>query len=734
MRVGSIELPDELVDAHTEGRLVLFVGAGASVPEPTCLPTYPKLVTKVAEQSERQVSGASLVRPDLVLSELKSDGIDVHACVHRLISNPPDRPEPEPNRLHKAVASLATASPQVRIVTTNYDRCLSECLPYGVDEYEAHALPEQDEFTGLVYLHGSVRLPPERLIVTGDDLGRHYLVNHGAARFLELLFQNLSVLFVGYSLRDTLMDYLVRGLASDEIYILTDKPQASRWNQLGITPVGFESREALPRIIQEWADLSRMSLLDHQQRVRQIVSGSPPLAPDDDSYLHDIVSDAHRRGLFISQARGLDWLYWMSSEPVFKQLLDPVVSFEHIDSGLIQWFADHYVVNEDFTTEALNLIINTGGTLNSKLWMTIAQSLRLQSGARSDAMNRWLPLLVETMPFSHGHHSVLLLSLLLDGCDLERDRYTILLVLDKILEPTLDMRRAYGNRVIVPLSGDSLAGSRFIDIKPYVLALALDLAPIVDRHLRRAFSLQRAIHSRTEQYDSATVELMAQLGQDISNVTDREFFDSVSYSRKAIEPHSRNRMPCGQDLLIDVARYMLELLVERSPTIANSYLESWSVAKSALLRRIAVHGWCERTDVTSDEKLVWLTDGDWLSDRSAYHEVMRLIAQAAPSASEETLIGFIETVSSDSIGQKELRLLGWIAQHTPQSIATQQAFSAAMTAHPQWEMPDDADFRVSETRGGHIPRLPIPEAPELHELIVREPSETVALLERYSIV
>ena len=245
MRVGSIELPDELVDAHAEGRLVLFVGAGASVAAPACLPTYRELAEKVAEQSEKPVCRASLDRPDMVLSSLKSQGVDVHACVHGLISNPPDRPEPEPNTLHEAIASLATASPQVRIVTTNYDRCLSSCLPESVDEYEAHALPEQDEFTGLVYLHGSVRRLPGGLIVTRDDLGRHYLANHGAARFLELMFRNLWVLFIGYSLRDTLMDYLVGGVSSDRLHVLTDEPQASRWQQLRITPIGYEGHDEL---------------------------------------------------------------------------------------------------------------------------------------------------------------------------------------------------------------------------------------------------------------------------------------------------------------------------------------------------------------------------------------------------------------------------------------------------------------------------------------------------------
>ena len=734
MRVGSVELPDELVEAHAEGRLVLFVGAGASVAAPTGLPNYRELAAKVADQSERPVCGASLDRPDMVLSTLKSEGVDVHARVHGLIDDPQDRPAPEPNKLHEAIVSLGAASPQVRIVTTNYDRCLSDCLPEGIDEYEAVALPEGDEFTGLVYLHGSVRLRSERLIVTGDDLGRHYLVNHGAARFLESMFRNLSVLFIGYSLNDTLMDYLVRGLSSDRIYVLTDKPQASRWNVFGITAVGYERHDQLPGIVQDWADLSRMSMLDHQERVRRIVAGSLPLTPGDDSYLHGIVSDTHRRGLFTSEARGLDWLHWIISKPPFKELLDPFAPPERIDFGLAQWFAEHYAANTDCTTEALRLIVNAGGTLSSQLWMTITRYLVLQSRTRSEAMNRWLPILVETMPSSRRQDHILLLQLLLEGCDLERDRAAVLLALDKVLEPTLEMRRDQGARVVVPLCSNSSAEQWFNEIEPYFGKFAIELMPIVDRHIRRVDALQRGIASHSAEYDSALGRLISEVKRDVLGVIpdeDYEFFDRISSRRNAIESHPRNRLPCGVDLLIDAAREVLGSLIELHSRIADRYLESWSGAESALLRRLSVHGWCERTDATADKKLKWLMNGEWLRDRDAHHEAMRLIAKAVPSASEDALAALIEDASSDSIGQRQLRILGWIAQHAPQSIAAQQAFQEARTAHPQWTMPDDADFRTSEGWSGFIPRIPIPEAPELHELIEREPSQAVALLQKY---
>ena len=60
MRFGDVDLPAELVSAQADGRLVLFVGAGASVPAPSNLPTFRELAQRIADDSQvpytRQIS------------------------------------------------------------------------------------------------------------------------------------------------------------------------------------------------------------------------------------------------------------------------------------------------------------------------------------------------------------------------------------------------------------------------------------------------------------------------------------------------------------------------------------------------------------------------------------------------------------------------------------------------------------------------------------------------------
>lgn len=123
MFLEGVEIPDRLVSEHNEGSLLLFVGAGASVDEPSGLPTFYGLTKQLAEDSHKQPprEGEAL---DKALGSLSKRGVDVHYKVREIIGNPASKP----NEMHRAVADLALASPNPKIITTNYDRHLSTCL------------------------------------------------------------------------------------------------------------------------------------------------------------------------------------------------------------------------------------------------------------------------------------------------------------------------------------------------------------------------------------------------------------------------------------------------------------------------------------------------------------------------------------------------------------------------------------------------------------------------------
>lgn len=276
------------------GNLVLFVGAGASRAQPANLPDFAQLVRNIGELAGRHPSDAEVNQPDVFLGRLEDTGVDVHQLVATAI----DQPESQPNILHAAIVGLAAACQMPRIVTTNYDRHLTSAaaaLSLDLPIYEAPALPVGDDFEGIVHLHGSLSQPSRRLVVTDTDFGRAYLREAWAARFLERMFSTFTVVFIGYSHGDVVMQYLARSLGQDHNrYVLTADEQNAEWRRLGLTPISYPNdtgdHSALPAALERWRELATMGHVEHRARIADLVSEEPPTIPDEVSYIEAALS------------------------------------------------------------------------------------------------------------------------------------------------------------------------------------------------------------------------------------------------------------------------------------------------------------------------------------------------------------------------------------------------------------------------------------------------------------
>lgn len=701
VRFGDTDLPGDLVSAHADGRLVLFVGAGASVPEPSSLPTFRELAQRIADDSRHPYTKEELKQPDELLDRIDGGDVNVHLRVHDLIRSADSRA----NVLHDAIVDLAGSSPVFRVVTTNYDRHLSGLLPAGVDEFEAPALPPGHDFRGLIYLHGSVRQDPSRLVVTETDFGQAYLSDGWAVGFLKKLFGDLAVLFVGYGLNDTLMRYLVKALSPGaEVYALTDKPEDLRWRQHGVVPVGYGTHERLPGLIRRWAGMARMEMLDHDRRIRAIVSGAPPLMPEDESYLEVAVADPEKVGLFATHARGVEWLRWISGRRQFRALFDPAAPFDRTEHSLKSWFVRHYVFEPDHAEEALRLVAKNGGVVNRELWFSIVQSLSLFGQARSEAVNRWIPVLAHTMPPGCNDW----LGMLLSGCELPRDRDLAVVLLDRILEPRLAVARFEPGRMEV-VAGTEESWIRCVAsewLESSGPSLARDLIPLVDQHLRRFYLLARTL-----------------------NPTGGEW-RLDGRNRAAIESRGEEGRDGAVDFLIDVARGVLEVLVADAPEVAGGYLRAWSEHEWAILRRLAVHGWAKRQDVVSDQKFRWLQGSDLLRDGLLRPEVMRLLRGALPGASPDCVKALVSHVGEfDESDERHERyaydLLGWVAEHAPEPAVASDAFARLQASHPEWAPRTDPDFPAWQALPAEDLMEPL-ELQDLHDCIQVDAAAAVA--------
>ncbi|MEC8860262.1 MAG: anti-phage defense-associated sirtuin Dsr1 [Pseudomonadota bacterium] len=287
------DIPDALLQAHEEGRVVFFCGAGISFP--AGLPSFKGLVEQIYRligtafsDIEREAFERGQFDATLDLLERRLPG--QRLAVRRALANAlkPKLRRKGTTDTQSALLHLARSREgALRLVTTNFDRIFhvaARRTGQAFNEYAAPMLPipKNSRWNGLVYLHG---LLPEkvddttlnRLVVTSGDFGLAYLTERWAARFVSELFRNYVVCFVGYSLNDPVLRYMMDALAADRMlgevtpqaWALGDcesgqeQRKTIEWEAKGVTPILYNvtadsyDHSALHKTLQVWADTYR---------------------------------------------------------------------------------------------------------------------------------------------------------------------------------------------------------------------------------------------------------------------------------------------------------------------------------------------------------------------------------------------------------------------------------------------------------------------------------------------
>ena len=187
---------------------------------------------------------------------------------------------PLPTDLHHYLLRLYSHKDSARIVTTNFDLLFEHAAEGAftpqIQVFKAPALPLGREFNGIVHLHGSVDHPRD-MVLTDSDFGRAYLTEGWARRFLLDLFRSFTILFVGYSHNDTVMNYLARALPPSETaprFALTSD-LGSPWQSLGIHPIIYpnspaDDHRALYTGLEGLSNHARRGVLDWRREITDI--------------------------------------------------------------------------------------------------------------------------------------------------------------------------------------------------------------------------------------------------------------------------------------------------------------------------------------------------------------------------------------------------------------------------------------------------------------------------------
>ncbi len=304
------DIPERLLQAHEEGHVVFFCGAGISYP--ARLPGFSGLVDKLYEElgvTPNSVQRAAIKagQYDTAIGLLETRIVGgretVRTALFRILT--PDLSAPAATGTHEALLTLArNRTGQWRLVTTNFDRLFEAVIAregLALERFKAPLLPvPKNRWDGLVYLHGL--LPPtpaanalDRLVLSSGDFGLAYLTERWAARFASELFRNYIVCFIGYSINDPVLRYMMDALAADRL--LGESPpemfafgnysrgkeslRSNEWRSKNVTPILYRehNRHAyMHKTLRAWADTYRDGVRGKQMIIVQHAT-TPPLAP-----------------------------------------------------------------------------------------------------------------------------------------------------------------------------------------------------------------------------------------------------------------------------------------------------------------------------------------------------------------------------------------------------------------------------------------------------------------------
>jgi hypothetical protein len=633
-RFGEVDFPPAILAAQREGKLVVFAGAGVSMPPPSNLPSFWKLAEMLAAGT------TSPTEPlDQFLGCLPPE-LKIHERTRSILSGSASKP----NALHRDLLRVFLRPQNVRLVTTNFDNhfatAAEELFPGALPElFAAPALPVGSQFSGIVHIHGSITRDPSRLVITDQDFGRAYLTEGWARRFIQDVFLNYVVLFVGYSHSDPVMHHLARGLppgASNNrrfILVSDEKDDHRTWVNLGITDVVYplepdRDHSSLQVCLEAWASSIVATPTETRERVRKIVAKPPEPTGEDITFIEACLGNLAELRYFTEFANSLEWLRWIEGRDAFQRLLSTGTATTDADWELARWFARCFACDHGGT--ALDLIHRNRSVLPQALWGAIAETIwrRMVDKQYPPLLDKWTALLIEQHPGERGVH---ILSYMLKDCRLPEDDNSLYLLLRHLLQPVMRLEPSFTNRILNP-DGEPDVDPK-VEVRGDITWLAhvwhkiqtnhlpdfaYRLWPLVSLYIEQATVIFKSFRQGTDDWDPITFNL------------DRLDTPSISLDNN------------GLAILIKIALACFDWFVANDPDQAEACVVSWWNADCLTLKRTAIWGLAALPFWSPDKKVTWLVQKQILRNPAYEREFLRVLGDSLQSCSDSLKTSVIE--------------------------------------------------------------------------------------------
>ncbi len=701
MKISGINFPKPMLDALRNDGLVVFAGAGVSMGEPSSLPSFKGLTKAISEGTGEALQDHE--PEDRFLGRLLNKGVKVPERARQILS----ADGPEPTALHYDLLRLYSSPLCVRIVTTNFDLLFEQAaesvFASQPEVFNAPALPLGSEFRGIVHVHGSLDCASD-MVLTDVDFGRAYLTEGSARRFLVELFRSFTVLFVGYSHSDTVMNYLARALPPSERkqrFVLTDEAGESRWQLLGIEPISYPKpleadHHALYEGVRGLAEHINRGILGWQREITEIANQPPPIDETAIDLIDDALSNPTRTRFFADAASHQEWINWLDRRKHLDSLFGAKASGDlcERDKQLALWLAEKFA--HDHTDELFLLIARHDLCVHPYFWYILGHTIGLARNQRldADALARWVSLLLATVP--------------------SRSDGTILVWLgERCVEAGL-------TDSLLDIFG-AMAASRIV-LKPGFGGLGdgkrpqfAELTQVYD-HYELNELWEKGLKPRLER---VAEPLLAGVVQDLieqhrtlcSWQSATRNWDPINSDRSAIEPHEQDGYPEAIYVLIDAARDCLEYLVAKQPAVAASWCNRLVGADAPLLRRLAVHALSVRKDLNADEKIDWLLTSIGLHDLPAHHETFQAMRAAYPDACPgqrkvviDEVLAYVWPRQEEEdkelyAAYKHFNWLHWLQNSDPSCELAKQSLEDILKRYPDLQSSEHPDLTHYSTGG-----------------------------------
>jgi hypothetical protein len=689
------DIPDSLLEAHEDGRVVFFCGAGISYP--AGLPGFRGLVKALHERlawspSRIEKSAIANEEYDTAIGLLESEIVGRRERVRQELAKilTPNVTRRKATATHEALLTLScTRRDRYRLVTTNFDRIFEQVIHQkNIERFKAPLLPvPKNRWDGLVYLHGLLPETPtasdlDRLVISSGDFGLAYLTERWAARFVCELFRNYTVCFVGYSLNDPVLRYMMDALAADRLlgespvqayafatYSKGKEEEASNeWKAKNVTPVlyrEFQKHQHLHATLHEWAATYRDGISGKESLVVRHATTPPRQSTREDDYvgrvlwaLSDRSGAPAKRFAEMDPMPPLQWLEPLT-ERRFKHDDLPrfgVAPLSNKDEqlvysltarptpyGLAPWMAlvnasysvtsnwdpvmthvAHWLTRHLHDPRLLLWVVTSGGTLHPRFAAMISR--QIEAHPPSAAMQTlWRVALAGRLQGRSG-------SLELYGW---RDRFrrvgltpTLRLELRELLSPRVRLSEPFG--LLEGADENSTVQTPEIkDLVKWEIVLVTEHTHVALGEIKREThgreALPELLSDITDLLHDA-LDLMAELGGANPD-------SDLSYIHQpSISPHPQNRDFHDWTALIDLARDAWLETVEKFPQRARLEAERWFQLHYPLFRRLAFFAATNTDVIPPGQALDWLLAEDrrWLWSIETQRECFRLLAVIAP--------------------------------------------------------------------------------------------------------